>query len=558
MVRPEELERLSRLLDGELPADEARALELELQRRPELASAHRRLKGLLTAAAALPDELPEGKAAALVAGALARARPRRPRLTRRAGWVAGALAIAAAVAFALLGGPAPLRLEPDGRVTLDGEPVTEQTAVRSEGVIATGPASAARVRLSEGEVVLGPNGRLRVGASGALELLSGAARVTDAQLSGAGAQLRAEGRAAVAVGEPGEAFARVTQGLEAWPMGEDDMRAMKRLQVPALAIASATMVACWVQSGEATVTPQDGPAARVVAGERWTSPQLGITAPRPAPRGEQEETRAPAPAAPAAPAVTGRVFEPDGRPAAGVAVVLYPVDGLPETVTTDREGRFTSPLPPAGLALVHAAREGKSASYVAEGRALGDVPLTLMASSGLKGTVRAPDGSPVKKVEVWLSPGRTPFALPGYGPMRTFNGAQFELTEVPAGEVQVHVISEGSAGMRAAHALVRVSPGAVESVSLQLAPADARVHGEVLDAVTRKPVERYQIQLLSADGSGEALYQPPSGTFAFGQRTPGPRQLLVRARGYKSERVQVTLERGKDVDAGAVLLQPLR
>src|SRR5688572_19226685 len=112
MLRPDELERLSRYAAGELPPDEKRAVDAELKSRPELAEGLRWLGIVDEGIDALPDDLDDARVEKILAG-VDRPRIMRPRWPYAAGLAA---AIAAAVAIA-----AWPRAEPEFMVVLSGE-----------------------------------------------------------------------------------------------------------------------------------------------------------------------------------------------------------------------------------------------------------------------------------------------------------------------------------------------------------------------------------------------------------------------------------------------------
>jgi hypothetical protein len=98
MVQPEELEQISQLLEGDLPPDAARSLIAEVNRRPELAEARRRLEALKATASTLEDGLSDAAAARLVEGVLGQAN----RVSGFRVGLAGSLGVAAAIAIVVV------------------------------------------------------------------------------------------------------------------------------------------------------------------------------------------------------------------------------------------------------------------------------------------------------------------------------------------------------------------------------------------------------------------------------------------------------------------------
>ena len=114
-------EDLSRLLAGDLPADEAAALRARIAAEPEVARAWAELVALQRSLADLPDEPPPARLVAAVRG-------ERP---RRRWWWAAAAAAALAAALLLWSGPRPVRVVvSDGVHEVSGELVVAAADVR--------------------------------------------------------------------------------------------------------------------------------------------------------------------------------------------------------------------------------------------------------------------------------------------------------------------------------------------------------------------------------------------------------------------------------------------
>ena len=192
MLRPEEVERLSQLMAGELDPAEAAELHAELERRPELRQAWNRLAALELLAGAMTVD----PSTALVDRAVARA-------TKPARRTSRSLAIAAAVT-ALAAGAAWVAWPAQ-------EPESDQ-ALLAERVAAVRVAQGAEVR-QEGENVY--------------RLLKGTALFTGALTVLAGDEtLQVNGRALITT-EPSAALSHVTDLVTPTPEEADMIRSVK-------------------------------------------------------------------------------------------------------------------------------------------------------------------------------------------------------------------------------------------------------------------------------------------------------------------------------------------
>ncbi len=129
MLRPEEVERLSMLMAGELGPDEAAQLQAEIDRRPELRRAWNRLTSLELLAGALADPM----AAPMIDRAVARTvNPAVRRPLPRFAIAAALLALAAGTGW-LLRPEAPVVEEQRVNTQVAAYRVTEGSEVRAEG-----------------------------------------------------------------------------------------------------------------------------------------------------------------------------------------------------------------------------------------------------------------------------------------------------------------------------------------------------------------------------------------------------------------------------------------
>jgi hypothetical protein len=547
MLSRDELERASRELDGELPQS------------PELAGARQELEALLGAAASLDVELPPAHVDRLVQGTLG------PRARRRWPWAVAAAAVVGAVAGAWwMSRPSAALADVAGIVAVNGHAASEGDAVPQGAVVETGVDATVRLPLDGVEVTLAPNSRLVV--TKPLELRAGVAfvRGSAVKLKVGLADAAADGETFV-VAEPAEVVDRVTAQLA---VQETDMRTLLlSLMLPAVALGGSTTPAVVPRSGTATLNDHD-----VKAGDRAARPVpqqappssdalaaqiAALTAEQATLRKRLEALEArsgtPISAAVVAAPVRGTVVDPVGHPVAGVAVMMFAADRLGEQAYTDTNGRFSLDPPADAEGIVYAYKDGRSA-FQSAARPGMNLALQLIEPGKVVVQARVNGAPPTSKVTAWTSSARIAASLPGVFQGAKFEGDHIELTR-PAGELMLHVeAEEPHAG---AHVPVRVEPGRTISVTVDLQHSDGVVHGRVIDAVTRRQLKNYEVQLLLPDDSLEAGYTSHETIFGFGHRTSGERVILINADGYKPLRARVTIEPGKTTEMGSLAVEPL-
>jgi anti-sigma factor RsiW len=589
MVRPEELEQISRSLEGELSAEDRAELERALRERPELAAARAQMQALLAASALLPQSLDEARAERLVRGVLSRVHSRK---RARGSLAAAGLAAALAGAVAWRLPTSPVRSfevgEMDGIVLVNGEPFHRDSAIPRAMMVETGPASAVRFRSDDASLVLSSNTRLLVdGREGErkLQLIAGVLGVESqrpVRIHAGAVMFVGEGRS-VAMMEPDTVVDRATEQLERQIAhgGSDMYLVLRNIVIPAVTVAAT--VGLVVLDGEASVLQPESSPIRVAAGSNWTAPRPPSAAKAKANSSGAGDLATQVAALQAEQAalqqsiaklekrldrelgddtdrerwvpISGQVVDAAGRPVSGADVVVSADGVLRNAATSDGQGGFTLTQPPSERAFLFAHSKGRTARIEGPLRAAGHV-LRLVEPGTVEVTVRSRDGSPVQKVQTWRTPGRLPVPLPGvFGNMESFTDAQFVMTNVPAGEVALHVVAEGSPS-RAGHALVKVEPGRTARVQIEVEVSTSSVSGQVVDASTGKPMKKYVANLLMPDDSLEAMYQPDHPMFLFTGRSPGERVVLIFAKGYKPTRVRATVEPGKPLDLGTISLEP--
>jgi hypothetical protein len=160
-------------------------------------------------------------------------------------------------------------------------------------------------------------------------------------------------------------------------------------------------------------------------------------------------------------AVTGRLTDAAGAPVAGVAVALgSPTNSFVASVTTDQNGMFTFAVVAVGTTTVQARfYDGIATRYVsASGTVQADQTLTLnLAWDGggtVTGAITTAAGTTPANVYVTIT------AFGGSGPFGAYSNSQtvtngvYQFTDVPAGDVHVDVLDNGSPALGGANGTV--------------------------------------------------------------------------------------------------------
>jgi hypothetical protein len=250
--------------------------------------------------------------------------------------------------------------------------------------------------------------------------------------------------------------------------------------------------------------------------------------------------------------IRGRVFDTNGQPASGASVAVV-VGYIKSEAHADGSGDFSLGVYSLGPAFFWAHKDGKSARLEGQLDPAKPVTLSLVPPGTIAGTFAAASGA--GKVMGYTTPGRVSAVLRGlWGKEAVVTGNHFQFDAVPAGDVAIHLATEGPP-TSSAHALVHVEPGQTTTVDVELRPSTSSVEGTVEDGATHQPAS-YEVFLLMPDGSPEAWYPVTGGEFGFVGRTAGDRVLLLVARGFKPRRLPVTLEANHETDLGDILLEP--
>lgn len=261
MRDPASWERISRLRDGELSEEEARALEagpFDASAVPSLEEALRRLDEIDEAARLLGTGLELERAEAIVASVLP---PPSPRWPRR--WVAAAaIAASIAVVFAVWERPRGSLLVHEGPVELAGRELR------------AGEGASALVRLPSGSLLVGQNSRVVLGDPVRLESGTVAAWGDGIRVEAAGAEVRFDGTGFATL-EPSEALDRATAGRAISPEG-GTMKLWGKLGPAVAGVLAGGAATFLVLDGTAEVKAGAVAPVQLAAGERAIAGRDGV------------------------------------------------------------------------------------------------------------------------------------------------------------------------------------------------------------------------------------------------------------------------------------------
>jgi MFS family permease len=255
------------------------------------------------------------------------------------------------------------------------------------------------------------------------------------------------------------------------------------------------------------------------------------------------------PVADARPGVRGRVLGGSGRPVAGAVLTLIDPRGHQLSRARTREdGGFSLPAPPPGGYVLIASADGYQPQ--AGSLTLGEHPVehdvVLAGAVGLRGAVRAEDGSPVAGATVVVTDAR------GEVVAATVSGPEgaFSLPELVAGEF---VLAARAEGFRPAALPVQAGAEEPAGHEVVLSPA-ARVAGTVR-ARDGRPVADARITLLGPDGTPVAAARTAEdGSYALTDLAVGAYTLL--ASGYPPAAAPVALDGAVRTGVDLVLGHP--
>jgi hypothetical protein len=191
-------------------------------------------------------------------------------------------------------------------------------------------------------------------------------------------------------------------------------------------------------------------------------------------------------------ALTGRVVGPDGHPVAGASVMRgdqYGIRGRQSgnETTTDSDGEFRFPPQTAGTIQVAAFAPGfgpviKEAEV---GRGAASVELRLTEPHPLRLRVTDLDGREITDATILVAQ----WGVLRYPPWEFHDdgGGRFSFGNAPSDKMEVDITAPG----RMSLILYSVTPGETENI-VELGPS-LRLHGNVVDAATKRPVEKFTV-----------------------------------------------------------------
>lgn len=270
--------------------------------------------------------------------------------------------------------------------------------------------------------------------------------------------------------------------------------------------------------------------------------------------------------------IHGVISDPDGVPVEGIAVVPSQV-GRSYSRTwfdftpSDSRGEFKVwGLHPGKYRLDFALklRSGyrtlptKDAPTVdiGAGDVLDDLRLTYseIERLSLSGTILTPDGDPVYRARVTLSPDGA--ASPTFEASSDKEG-RFEVTNLAPGTYDLFAIhytfgEQHVTGLQAGSTDARV-----------VLPKRVNVSGVVVDADTGDPVASFALAEMSRRIDYRQVMEwvdfvQPEGHFVLEGVQPGNRTILARAKGYLPTNVSISLRAGEPEDRVRIRLQPAR
>nr|WP_240529818.1 carboxypeptidase-like regulatory domain-containing protein [Streptomyces mangrovisoli] len=255
-------------------------------------------------------------------------------------------------------------------------------------------------------------------------------------------------------------------------------------------------------------------------------------------------------AAPDGPVLSGRVENSAHGPVARATLTLIDQSGHQTARARTRDdGSYTLPRPAPGSYILVVSAVGHQPQAL--DLQVGDEPavrtVTLAGAPGLRGTVRAADGSTPAEAAVVVIDAR------GEVVASATSGADgsYSLPVVPPGRFTVQVSADGH---RPDATSVEVGDDGVTRYDVTLQPAGA-LTGTVRHGTTGLPVAEARITLLSADGTPAATATTSSdGTYTLTDLTPG--DYTVVAVGYPPVSRTVTLGGSESPGVDLDLAQP--
>lgn len=246
--------------------------------------------------------------------------------------------------------------------------------------------------------------------------------------------------------------------------------------------------------------------------------------------------------------VTGRVVARSGGVLGGATVLAFPREGdEPLSFTADDGGRFTVKGPPGRVAEMMVSAEGYASRLFEKVPQGTDLLVTLEASVGFRGIVKALGGGPIGQATVRIAPrGRADLHEIETG---TADDGRFFFANVAPGSWDVSVLSEDHAPFHEA-GLTIPAPDGLEKEYLLL--PGLTLSGRVVAANGGQPLVGAQVQIIDRLVRGHPVphqsrtlgpYLTNSdGVYEISGLGPGAIRLIARCRGFASRVMDHTIK----------------
>ncbi len=259
--------------------------------------------------------------------------------------------------------------------------------------------------------------------------------------------------------------------------------------------------------------------------------------------------------------LAGTVADPDGKPAAGIALKLQPRRGLALDGTSDEEGRYEIPgVRPERYTLVVTSEgwftEGAPTVRIPKTLSPGEVyayDVTVHPTITAEGIVVHADQKPAAAVRVWITAqGRLLKAAHNVGRvLETFTDAngRWRVTDLPP--MQAVKVRASLGSLEATPRTIRTNALPTLPIKLKLAPT-VQVKGTVMDIASRTPIKGVQVQI-GPEGkpggrTGHRAYTDAEGTFVVQDMIPGGWVFTPSRKGYlkaEGERIELAKTDGE-------------
>jgi len=205
--------------------------------------------------------------------------------------------------------------------------------------------------------------------------------------------------------------------------------------------------------------------------------------------------------------LTGTVFDPSGKPAAGVRVVVTPTWGAIDTAKTDGNGEFSvNWQPQPGMRDVKnfaIARDGERnlAAIEAIGTNKTRVDLRLQPGLSISGTVQDAKGAPLTRANINLNiMAGNMGGMVEYQPIKVNSDGTFTIPALPMGQqYHVYVTATGYGSTQRSVGKTQSQTNRIQLSPFKLKTADRQLAGQVL-GTDNKPLAGVQVNI---NGNGQ-------------------------------------------------------